>query len=267
MSHLLWTADACLLMTILGWVTIIAAALTAFYLWYICICFWQQLRVESEDARRVTRAIAALPTRRYRLPPAADDSGGGGEPDGDSCAICLDTFSDGEEVRMLPCMHEFCKPCIDQWIQRSGLTAACPLCKRLLLPSAPAVNARAPPSVAAAATAATATATTLSAAADAIEPDAAEDVERGEGASTMQSGSYQHPVAPQAAQAELAAEADECACEVEGGACAGETSAGSAGGSAPNETTSVVVQEEGESARPEHLCSPIGSNRPQAALE
>ena len=31
-------------------------------------------------------------------------------------------------------MHEFCKECIGEWIERQGLAAACPLCKRMLIP-------------------------------------------------------------------------------------------------------------------------------------
>ena len=38
-------------------------------------------------------------------------------------------------------MHEFCKSCIDVWIQRQGLAASCPLCKRMLVPSVPGTNA------------------------------------------------------------------------------------------------------------------------------
>lgn len=128
-AHLLWTADACLLMAILGWVSAAAAGAVAVYLWYMCVCFYLVIRSKSEDSRRVRRAIAALPTRKY-ISPADDDDDEGG-----SCAICLSEFDDGEEVRLLPCMHEFCKECIDVWIQRQGLAASCPLCKRMLVPT------------------------------------------------------------------------------------------------------------------------------------
>lgn len=140
-TRLLWTADACLLMTILGWVTSAAAAAFSFYLWYMVICFWHLLHASGADARRLSRAIASLPIRKHRCGGTAggggDGEGGEGDGGGESCAICLGDFEEGEEVRMLPCMHEFCRECIDSWIMRQGLSASCPLCKRRLLTRTP----------------------------------------------------------------------------------------------------------------------------------
>nr|CAG8475922.1 6290_t:CDS:2 [Entrophospora candida] len=43
------------------------------------------------------------------------------------CAICLEDFDDGDELRFLPCKHEYHAECIDPWlIEKSSL---CPLCK------------------------------------------------------------------------------------------------------------------------------------------
>ena len=167
MSHLLWTSDACLLMSILGWVTAAAVGGCALYMWYMCVCFWRVLRSAAEDSRRVRRAIASLPSRKYRRPTRTSSAAGGGaaggavaasaaeasgepsasaapedladgeEEEGGSCAICLCDFEEGDEVRLLPCYHEFCKECIDVWIERQGLAASCPLCKRRLVPRRP----------------------------------------------------------------------------------------------------------------------------------
>ena len=119
-------------MTILGWVTLAAGITAGIYVYYMIVCFWRLLRQASEDIRRVRRTINSLPLKRYRREAEGGESG-----ESSSCAICLGDFEDGEEVRLLPCMHEFCKDCIDPWIERQSLAAACPLCKRMLIPRRP----------------------------------------------------------------------------------------------------------------------------------
>lgn len=42
------------------------------------------------------------------------------------CCICLTTYSDGVELRELPCGHHFHCKCIDKWLY---INATCPLCK------------------------------------------------------------------------------------------------------------------------------------------
>lgn len=48
----------------------------------------------------------------------------------DSCAICLDDFTNVDRLKVLPCRHGFHTPCIDQWLERSDL---CPICKHSVL--------------------------------------------------------------------------------------------------------------------------------------
>ena len=148
-TRLLWTSDACLLMSILGWVTLAVGYGLGLYLWYMTLCFWKLLRAASADVRRVARAIAALPIIRYRnkegrdaplLPGGGEGEGGEGDGveygDNASCAICLSDFEEGEALRVLPCRHLFRKECIDEWVQRQGISASCPLCKHALVPRA-----------------------------------------------------------------------------------------------------------------------------------
>jgi hypothetical protein len=38
----------------------------------------------------------------------------------------MDDFAEGDEVRMLPCIHAYHRACIDQWLVKK---AACPVCQ------------------------------------------------------------------------------------------------------------------------------------------
>lgn len=66
--------------------------------------------------------------------------------DDDLCAICLETFEDGESLTGLPCRHSFHTECIRPWL--SSKSALCPMCKAdafgkggLLLAAAPRLEA------------------------------------------------------------------------------------------------------------------------------
>jgi len=45
----------------------------------------------------------------------------------DECYICLNDYGQGEELRCLPCLHEFHTSCIDKWL--GDVHRTCPLCR------------------------------------------------------------------------------------------------------------------------------------------
>lgn len=46
------------------------------------------------------------------------------------CCVCLSRLDEGEDRRLLPCLHEFHRECVDRWLITCRKT--CPLCRFLL---------------------------------------------------------------------------------------------------------------------------------------
>lgn len=82
-----------------------------------------QLQAESEDRPMPADAVSIriLPTHCATAEELASVP-----EEHRSCTICMEEFTQGDRQKTLPCFHRFHGPCIDRWLQQSGV---CPICK------------------------------------------------------------------------------------------------------------------------------------------
>uniref|UniRef100_A0A3P9HEG3 RING-type domain-containing protein n=1 Tax=Oryzias latipes TaxID=8090 RepID=A0A3P9HEG3_ORYLA len=80
----------------------------------------------------VLRSMSLLKTRPYRQPKRW--CGPSQPTDADICAVCLEAFRNNQCLRVLPCLHEYHRDCVDPWLL---LQHTCPLCKRSILGESP----------------------------------------------------------------------------------------------------------------------------------
>lgn len=118
-----------------------------FFILVSIVCFilllkikWRQKQKESSLTRMALHALSRMETRKYHS--GSSDSLSAREESGNTsdnestlsvqsegpnskCVICLEKFKEGQDVRIVPCRHEFHKDCVDPWLL-SNYT--CPLC-------------------------------------------------------------------------------------------------------------------------------------------
>lgn len=76
--------------------------------------------------------IDSLPSHIYHEPPASVPDGkepgvdAGEDEEKRTCTVCLGGYQEGDIVQNLPCMHQFHKVCVDEWLRQNAL---CPICK------------------------------------------------------------------------------------------------------------------------------------------
>lgn len=79
----------------------------------------QGVEQEVVDARTGTMTFseASAITRR---------EGGPVDDNERQCMVCLEEFQDGENLRILPCLHRYHQRCVDRWLKENR---HCPVCK------------------------------------------------------------------------------------------------------------------------------------------
>ncbi|NXR49296.1 RNF43 ligase, partial [Hippolais icterina] len=84
-------------------------------------------RTQDSVQQQTLQAIGQLATRRYQpqARPAPRWDSASSCSSAPVCAICLEEFSEGQELRIISCSHEFHRECVDPWLQQHH---TCPLC-------------------------------------------------------------------------------------------------------------------------------------------
>ncbi|XP_024908807.1 RING finger protein 215 isoform X2 [Cynoglossus semilaevis] len=83
----------------------------------------------------ILKRLSSLKTRTFRQPKSWCDTSQ--QVEVDSCAVCLEPFNNNQCLRVLPCLHEYHRDCVDPWLL---LQHTCPLCKRSIFMSTETVN-------------------------------------------------------------------------------------------------------------------------------
>ncbi|XP_064653338.1 E3 ubiquitin-protein ligase ZNRF3-like [Lineus longissimus] len=94
---------------------------------------WRNRSRQLSVSELAKRAVSMLETRKYKVSvgqkyrrsPSQCSSVYSTESSFETCAICLEEYRDAQELRVLPCSHEFHRNCVDPWLITNR---TCPLC-------------------------------------------------------------------------------------------------------------------------------------------
>ncbi|XP_030074015.1 E3 ubiquitin-protein ligase ZNRF3 [Microcaecilia unicolor] len=97
----------------------------------------KQRQSQSSVNRMAVQALQKMETRKFETKAKVPQEGScGGALDTLSssstsdCAICLEKYIDGEELRVIPCTHRFHKKCVDPWLLQQH---TCPHCRHNII--------------------------------------------------------------------------------------------------------------------------------------
>jgi len=91
----------------------------------LCLCLpfaWAFLRVLQQPRSASQSAVRGLKTRKFKS--GDDDIENQGRQ---RCVICLREYKVDDEIKTLPCGHEFHSECVDPWL--GGHNRTCPTCR------------------------------------------------------------------------------------------------------------------------------------------
>lgn len=87
----------------------------------------------DHDHEHVPDAVADAAAATTTVTTAAAAANRDMEAGNNNCPICTDDFVKGQDVRLLPCGHQFHPDCIDPWL--INVSGTCPLCRIDLNPA------------------------------------------------------------------------------------------------------------------------------------
>ncbi|XP_027018684.2 E3 ubiquitin-protein ligase znrf3 [Tachysurus fulvidraco] len=96
----------------------------------------KQRRSQSSMNRMAIQALEKMETRKFKAKIKSQRESSCGALDSLSssstsdCAICLEKYIDGEELRVIPCAHRFHKKCVDPWLLQHH---TCPHCRHNII--------------------------------------------------------------------------------------------------------------------------------------
>ncbi|XP_010874337.2 E3 ubiquitin-protein ligase znrf3 [Esox lucius] len=96
----------------------------------------KQRRSQSSMNRMAIQALEKMETRKFKAKIKGQRESSCGASDSLSssstsdCAICLEKYIDGEELRVIPCAHRFHKKCVDPWLLQHH---TCPHCRHNII--------------------------------------------------------------------------------------------------------------------------------------
>ncbi|XP_065107185.1 E3 ubiquitin-protein ligase RNF43 isoform X1 [Paramisgurnus dabryanus] len=126
----------------------VALAVLAIIMIFAMRFFCRSNRTWDSVHQQTMRAIGRLETRTYVSPGCSGSQRSRGalgssssSGSGPVCAICLEEFMDGQDLRIISCAHEFHKECVDPWLLQHR---TCPLCMHNIMGKQTELTSRQP---------------------------------------------------------------------------------------------------------------------------